>query len=303
MIGKNKTYSRINEIPSGRTSGKVTEGTLILEGGAWRGIYSQGVLDAMMEEDITFRTTIGVSAGAMAGIGYVSGQIGWCARINLTHRGDQDYVGVGAMKKDHGITGFSHLFGDIVRKELPIDKERFQSDERRLIAVATNMNTGRPEYFEKGKCNIIRAVCASATVPYISRPVVIKGEPYLDGGCSVHIPYSWAQEKFPGKIMVIRTRDRSFRAEPKELKPIDHVLYGKYPKFLDAMVQSVTDYNATLDQLDQDEKDEKTFVAAPEVPITTGRFESDLEQLGKLYWQGYNEMKSKMPELKAYINE
>ena len=296
-----EVFSGINEIPTGRTSGRVTEGTLLLEGGAWRGIYTPGALDAMMEEDLTLHTTIGVSAGAMSAVGYVSGQIGWAPRLNLTYRQDPNYCGLGAMKRDHGITGFSYLFADLMKKDVPIDRERFFDPVRRLIVVATNMVTGEPTYFEKGKCRIFHAIRASATVPKISRPVVLEGVPYLDGGCSVHIPYWYAKEHFPGKTVVIRTRDRSFRAKEKKISEAERLLYGKYPAFLEAMVRSEKEYNEMLDEMDRDEKDGKTFVLAPKHPITIGHFESNMEVLGGLYWNGYYETKERMPELLAYL--
>ena len=81
-------YSGFDEIPHGDASDILTPGCLVLEGGAWRGLYTHGVLDALMENDINFETTIGVSAGAMSAMGYVAGQIGRCARINLRHRHD-----------------------------------------------------------------------------------------------------------------------------------------------------------------------------------------------------------------------
>ena len=297
-----QVYSGIDRIPTGRTSGKVTEGTLLIEGGAWRGIYTQGALDAMMEADITLRTTIGVSAGAMSAVGYVSGQIGWAPRINLTYRQDPNYCGTGAMKRDHGITGFSYLFTDLMKNEMPIDRERFFDPARRLIVVATHMVTGEPTYFEKGKCRIFHAIRASATVPEISRPVVMECVPYLDGGCSVHIPYRYAKEHFPGKTVVLRTRDRSFRAKEKKISAAEKVLYAKYPAFLEAMVRSDREYNEMLDEMDQDEREGKTFVLAPENPITIGHFESDMEVLGGLYWDGYYETKERIPELLEYLH-
>ena len=71
----NNVYSRIDEIPNGEASNVVVEGCVVLEGGAFRGLYTQGVLDAWMQNDINFRCTIGVSAGAMAGMNYVAGMI------------------------------------------------------------------------------------------------------------------------------------------------------------------------------------------------------------------------------------
>ena len=45
-------YSKIDSIPKGQASERLVEGCLVLEGGAFRGLYTQGFLDAMMENDI-----------------------------------------------------------------------------------------------------------------------------------------------------------------------------------------------------------------------------------------------------------
>ena len=47
---------------------------LVLEGGAMRGIYTAGVLDVFMEQGLHFDGVIGVSAGALHGCSFVSGQ-------------------------------------------------------------------------------------------------------------------------------------------------------------------------------------------------------------------------------------
>ena len=89
-----KVFSGIGNLPNGDASDIITEGCIVLEGGAFRGVYGEGVLDALMEADINFRCTIGVSAGALNGANYVSGQIGRSARINLRYRYDSRYVGL-----------------------------------------------------------------------------------------------------------------------------------------------------------------------------------------------------------------
>ena len=58
---------------------------LILEGGAVRGIYTAGVLDAFMDNNILFDGVIGVSAGAVHGCSYVSGQRGRSIRYYLKY--------------------------------------------------------------------------------------------------------------------------------------------------------------------------------------------------------------------------
>ena len=49
---------------------------LVLEGGGMRGIYTAGVLDLFMDQGVTFDGVIGVSAGAIHGCSFLSGQRG-----------------------------------------------------------------------------------------------------------------------------------------------------------------------------------------------------------------------------------
>ena len=49
---------------------------LVLEGGGMRGVFTCGVLDYLMDRNIRFPYTIGVSAGACNGLSYMSRQRG-----------------------------------------------------------------------------------------------------------------------------------------------------------------------------------------------------------------------------------
>ena len=50
--------------------------SLILEGGTLRPIFSAGVMDALLDNNITFPYCIGVSAGITNGVSYISKQKG-----------------------------------------------------------------------------------------------------------------------------------------------------------------------------------------------------------------------------------
>jgi len=295
-----KAYDRLGALPEGRAGESVCEGTLVLEGGAWRGLYTVGVLDCLMLHDVNLRTTVGISAGGLAGMGYVSGQIGWGARIDLTYRPDRRYCGLLAYPRDHGITGFSYLFKELLTRH-PIDRERFDDPMRRFLVGATNMLTGEIEYFEKGRCDILRAVQASATVPYVSRPVVIGGTPYLDGGCAVKIPYDWAKKnEKSGKIVVVKTRERSYRREEKKNR-LARAMYARYPAFVRSFEGTNARFNREADELEAEERAGRVFIAAPSRPVTVSRFEGDMQKLGDLYWLGFHDMEARVDELKAYL--
>jgi predicted patatin/cPLA2 family phospholipase len=55
---------------------------LILEGGAMRGMFTCGVIDVLMQHGISFDGAAGISAGAVFGCNYKSGQIGRPIRYN-----------------------------------------------------------------------------------------------------------------------------------------------------------------------------------------------------------------------------
>ena len=49
---------------------------LIMEGGAMRGMFTCGVIDVLMQNDITVDGAIGISAGAVFGCNFKSRQVG-----------------------------------------------------------------------------------------------------------------------------------------------------------------------------------------------------------------------------------
>ena len=278
----------------------MTPGCLVLEGGAFKGLYTQGLLDAMMTEDVNLQCVIGVSAGALAGVNYASGQIGRAARISLTYRHDPRYVGLKALKHSRSIVDVSFLLEDRGLFE-PLDMERFNIPEQRFLAVATSCLTGEPVAFEKGKCgDILRAVQASATLPYLAPAVEIDGVPYLDGGCSVKIPYQWALDQGFEKILVIRTREIEFRKKNRE-DPLAEKVYRKYPKIMPKIRDMKLEANREFEEVERLHAEGRLLRIAPSREVQVSRLERDMEKLGDLYWLGWNDGMEKMGEIRAYL--
>lgn len=297
-----RVFSGLDGIPRGHADrDSICAGCLVLEGGAFRGLYTQGALDALMESGVNIQATIGVSAGAMGGMNYVSGQIGRSARINLRYRHDPDYIGPGAMRRDHGITGFRFIFDEYEQEE-PLDAGAFYDPRRRFVAVACDIETGKAAYLEKGICpDMPQAIRASASVPYVSAPVELEGRRYLDGGCAVHIPVDWAIEQGYEKILVIRTRERSYRKQSDPPVALIDAEYGRYPAFASALKDGRMVYNQLVRHIDELERYGRILVLAPGNPVDIQRFEGDMEKLGALYWEGYDEAMAMMPRIKGYF--
>ena len=332
-----RTFLRIEDIPRGQAGSALMEGCLVLEGGAFRGLYTQGFLDAMMENGLNLSCVIGVSAGALAGINYVTGQIGRSARINLTYRHDSRYVGAKSLLHSHSILDVGFLTEDRGVFE-PLDHERLQRPERRYVAVATDCRTGKTAYFEKGRCSdILTAARASATMPFISPMVMIDGVPYLDGGCSCKIPYEWAIDQGYERIVVIRTRDVSFRDRGRARRDPPALMkrlagrgipmakriyrtypalterlarreqsamrrfYREYPALMAALEESPARYNEQCEALERLDRAGRLLHLAPSKPVDVGTIEGDIGKLLALYTLGYNDCLDRLPRLQTYL--
>ena len=66
---------------------------LVLEGGAMRGMYTAGALDVFLKEGVHFQGVMGVSAGALFGVNFLSGQAGRVIRYCKKYNPDHHYMG------------------------------------------------------------------------------------------------------------------------------------------------------------------------------------------------------------------
>ena len=67
---------------------------LILQGGSLRTLYTAGVLDVFMQNQLEFGFIIGASAGALNGANYIAKHMGRTVRINTLHSNDPNYFGI-----------------------------------------------------------------------------------------------------------------------------------------------------------------------------------------------------------------
>ena len=164
------------------------------------------------------------------------------------------------------------------------------------------METGQATYFEKSRCDdILKAVEASASMPYVSKPVEVQGGLYLDGGCSVKIPVQWAIDQGYEKIIVVRTRPRSYRKNSRSMALVNRLFYKDYPLFQKQLDTSNRRYNEDCDRIDQLTDRGRIFTIYPSEPITISRLETDMDKLGQLYYLGYEDAKGHLAKLKTYL--
>lgn len=275
---------------------------LVLEGGAMRGMFTCGVIDTFLEQEIAFDGIVGVSAGALFGVNYVSGQKGRALRYNKKFNGMPNYMGVRPLLKEGNIVNTEFAYEKVPRSLDPFDNEAYMASPVDFYAVMTDVFTGRPVYekitdvFEQ-----MDTLRASGSMPMVSKPVPIKGRQYLDGGISDSIPYKWMADQGYDKIVVVLTRDINYEKKPFS-KAMAKVFLRKYPKIAECMLKRHEEYNRSIANLRVLEKEGKVFVLRPSSPITISKMEKDPDKLQQVYDLGCRDCKKQLEALKVFLN-
>lgn len=176
-----------------KNAGKVA---LVLEGGSFRGQFTAGVLDVLMEAGVEIPAVYGVSAGALNGVNYKSHQIGRANRINLAFCNDSRYMGAASFASTGSIVGYDFIFNDVQDRLDPFDNETFDASPIEMYAVATDMLFGTATYLPvKSAVLDLDAVRASTSLPLVTPPVEIDGHKYVDGGVADSIPIEHVLEE------------------------------------------------------------------------------------------------------------
>ncbi len=155
---------------------------IVLSGGAVRGLAHIGVLKALEEKGIKPDVVSGASAGAIVGAFY-------CAGYSPDEMAD-------IVKQ---INFLSHLRPNVVPKnslfkivnlentlKKYIKEEKIENLNRELFVCVSNLNDGKPEYYNYGE--IGKLLRASSSLPILFEPVKIGKNLYVDGGLMDNLP-------------------------------------------------------------------------------------------------------------------
>lgn len=276
---------------------------LVLEGGGMRGLYTIGILDAMMEYDIHFDYVIGVSAGACNGVSYVSEQQGRGYRIDRDYLKDKRYVSIQNFIKTGSMFGMDFIFREIPDKLDPFDYETFMKSPTEFVAGVTDLETGNPVYFGKqdSSYDMCTVLSASSSIPMFSPPVEFEGRLYLDGGTADPIPFQKALKDGCDRLVIVRTRDRSYIKSPEKGGAVYRRALRNYPEMIRCIRERHEVYNRQVDCVNRMERAGQAFVYAPEKPVKISRFENDISKLEFLYRDGWKDVEHTLPQLTEFL--
>ena len=277
---------------------------LVLEGGGMKGIYTAGVLDLFLDKGITFSSVYGVSAGAVNMCSYLSGQRGRARDVTLDYLDNRKYCSLESLITTGDLFNVQMCYHLIPEYLNPYDYAAFDRYKGKAFSVATDIVTGRPEYFRiRDMKKDIDKIRASASLPLVSRNVKVDGGLYLDGGISDSIPLQRSVVDGNRKNVVVMTKEVGYVRRPSSHLGLVKLRYLRYPKVAQLMAERHVFYAQQVAYIERMRKSGKAFVIRPKVDIGVGRVEKDVEKLTRLYRQGYEDAERQYGELIEFLRE
>ena len=277
---------------------------LVLEGGGMRGLFSAGVLDALLElKELSVNGIVGVSSGALFGVNYVSKQKERAVRYNKKYADDKRYMGLHSWITTGNAVNKDFAFYELPYKLDVFDNETFKKAKTDFYVVMTNVESGKPEYvLIEDAFAQMEYLRATSALPFASKIIEINGKKYLDGGISDSIPIDFCESLGYDKIIAVLTRPEGAYKEDK-LGFLYKLVYRKYPNLVNSLLNMATDYEKVLAKIKDLENKGKIFVVRPPEVLKIGRLEKNRDKIQKVYDIGLNTGLKELDNIVKYLNK
>ena len=276
---------------------------LVLEGGGMRALFTAGVLDAFLEKSLCIDTMVSVSAGALFGVNYVSQQKGRAVRYNIKFAGDKRYMSLRNWFKTGNVLDKKFAYYDLPMKLDVFDEKKFSESNINFYIVLTNIETGKAEYILiKDIFDQMEYLRATSALPFASKIIKIDGKKYLDGGITDPVPIDYCKKMGCDKLIVVLTRPKGKYKEDK-LNWLFKIVYKKYPKLVERLVNMENDYKKTLKKIIELEDKGEIFVIRPDEVLDIGRLETNKEKIKEIYNKGLEKGRKEIEKLEKYLNK
>ena len=254
---------------------KLMKKGLVLEGGAMRGLFTCGVIDVFLENDIRFDGAVGISAGAVFGCNYKSRQHGRPLRYNTTFCKDPRYGTFKSFLKTGDLFDVDFCYREIPEKLDVFDTETFKNDPMVFYVGATDVKSGKCVFHKcsDGGDEDMQWMRASASMPIVSRIVQINDELLLDGGIADSIPLQFMEEEGYDRNVVVLTQPKGYVKEKNKLMPLIRMSLKDYP-----------------------------LAVRPPQALGIGRTEKDPKELRRVYELGRSEALKHLDEIRDFLS-
>ncbi len=262
-------------------------------GGGLRGIYTAGVFDRCLDDNVYFDLCIGVSAGSANISTFLAKQKLRTYRFYHDYSQRKEYMSLGNFIKKGSYLDLDYIYSVLTNSdgEDPIDYQEIAKYEGKLLIAATEAETGKAHFFTKNDLSQdnYKVFCASSAIPFVCKPVEINGTKYMDGGLAAPVPLEKALEMGADKIVFALSKPKDFRRSSSRNDVIAKLIKRKYPEAAKALLQSNEEYDRLVDKAIELEKEGRVLIVSPDDTCGVDTLTKDKEKLHTLYEKGYRD--------------
>lgn len=276
---------------------------LVVEGGGTKIAYTGGVLQCFLEQGIDIPYCVGISAGAMMLLPYVSRQPGRLRLTGVDAASQKDLIGLKPIMEEGSLFALEKA-AQFIQEKMPLDYETFFSSPTQLDIGVYDMKTRKTRYYGKEYVDASDdLLIASCSLLLLSKPKQFDGNTVIDAGLTDMIPVSQALKAGCEKVIVVSTKEEGYRRK----KAPWWQLMGARLVYHDRQITEDfrnrhIHYEEQWQIIHDLEKEGKALVLRPHQDYGITRYTTDREKLDAWFKLGYAETLERLGEIRAFLD-
>lgn len=276
---------------------------LVVEGGGTKIAYTGGVLQCFLEQGIDIPYCVGISAGAMMLLPYVSRQPGRLRLTGVDAASQKDLIGLKPIMEEGSLFALEKT-AQFIQEKMPLDYETFFSSPTQLDIGVYDMKTRKTRYYGKEYVDASDdLLIASCSLLLLSKPKQFDGNTVIDAGLTDMIPVSQALKAGCEKVIVVSTKEEGYRRK----KVPWWQLMGARLVYHDRQITEDfrnrhIHYEEQWQIIHDLEKEGKALVLRPHQDYGITRYTTDREKLDAWFKLGYAETLERLGEIRAFLD-
>ena len=259
----------------------------MVEGGAMRGIFSAGVLDAFLQGGFNpFEVSIGVSAGATNLASFLAGMYQRSYKVYTDYSLRPEFISWRKFLTGGHLLDLDWLW-NITVSELRIDIPTLIDNGHRFMIGVTSVESGKAQFFDPTAANVEELLKASSSIPVLYRKqVCIDGQVYVDGGLADPIPVETAYRLGARRILVLRSRKKEYVMSSKAPMALYRHYLKDHPNLCQAAIDRPLRYAEAIEFMRNPPAGVQIIEINPPDGFRTSRLTKNIELLNADYALG-----------------
>lgn len=284
---------------SGTVKGKTG---LVVEGGGTKIAYTGGVLQCFLEQGIDIPYCVGISAGAMMLLPYVSRQPGRLRITGVDAASQKGLIGLKPIMREGSLFALEQT-ARFIQEKAPLDYETFFASPTQLDIGIYDMETRKTMYYGKEYVDDSDdLLIASCSLLLLSKPKQFDGRTVIDAGLTDMIPVDQALKAGCDKLIVVSTKEEGYKRKKApwwQLMGARMVYHDK--QITDDFRRRHEHYEQQWQTVHDLEAQGRALVLRPHQDYGITRYTTDREKLDAWFKLGYAETLERLPQIRAFL--